>query len=196
MIFGYSINHAPMPYAVLEHLVPQLKLSGDPNRLIVMSFLAASVLSSIVLAQLDLTKRKGRILIGVFFAVLFIELWPATLPKNVAAKYPEYVNHLAKLPAGAVVDDAAINQSWQLYDQTITNKPIAFGYISRTPTSVANKDWVLTAAILRNQYASLCSQYGIRYFTTPASRPLNTTFPVVYRGKSGLIYDLKDSSKC
>jgi len=196
MVVGYSINHAPMPYAMLEKLFPQLKLSGVPNRMIVMTSLAAAVLSAIVLAHLNLRARKSQVLGAVFFVVLLIEMWPGMLPANVAGAYPKYVDALAKLPYGVVMDDGAKSDSFRLYDQTITNKPIAFGYISRTPTSVYNADWQLTAAILRGQYPRLCAEFKIRYFTTPASRPLDTTYPVVYRDANTLIYDLKNSPNC
>lgn len=196
MVIGDSINHAPLPYALLEKLLPQLKLSGDPDRFIVITFLAASVLISIVLSKLDLTKRKHQLAMAAFFVVLALELWPNVLPFNVASAYPAYVNDLAKLPTSGVVDNGALSQSWQLYDQTIDHQPEVLGYISRTPTSVAVKDAYLTDDILAGKYAELCSVYKVRYFTTPAFRPLKTSFPIIYNDHTTLIYDLKDSPNC
>jgi hypothetical protein len=196
MILGYSINHAPMPYALLEILLPTLKLSGDPDRFIAMSFLAASVIVAMVLARLDLSQRKGQLLIGLFFVVLAFELWPNILPTNVASAYPAYVNALKKLPAGAVLDNGALSYTWQVYDQTITDKPIALGYISRTPTSVMNEDAQLVATVNPAGYPKLCSEWKIRYVTTPASRPLKTNFPIIYNDHQTLIYDFKDSPNC
>ena len=196
MVVGYSINHAPLPYAVIEKLLPQLKLSGDPDRFIVMTTLAIGVISSMVLARLDLKQRKGQLLTGLFFAVLALELWPGVFAINVANAYPNYVNALKQLPPGAVLDNGALSQSWQLRDQTIDQKPMALGYISRTPTSVFNKDQQFVATVVPAGYPKLCSAYGIRYVTVPASRPLQTTFPIVYRDSSDLIYDIKDSPNC
>ena len=196
MVLGYSINHAPLPYALVTKIFPDLNLSGDPDRFIVMGFLAAAVISSMVLAKLNLSRRKGKALMVLFFVVLCFEVWPGTYPVNVASAYPNYVNVLKKLPSGAVVDNAAISASWALYDQAIDQKPEVFGYISRIPTSVYNQDSQLTAVILRNQLPLLCRQYKIRYFTTPTSRPLVTNFPIIYRGSQNLIYDLKDSPNC
>jgi hypothetical protein len=196
MVFGYSINHAVLPYALLEKIFPQLSLSGDPDRFIVMAFLAAAVISSMVLSKLNLKYRKGKLLTLLFFVVLVVEVWPGTYGVTIANDYPNYVNVLKRLPPGGVVDNGAVSAAWALYDQTIDGKPEAFGYISREPTSVYNKDNQLTITILRNQFSLLCSQYHIRYYTTPSFRPIVTNFPIIYRGSSTLIYDLKDSNNC
>jgi hypothetical protein len=195
LIFGHSINHAVLPYALLAHIFPQLNLSGDPDRFIVMAFLAAAVLSAMVLSKLNLAKRKHLGLLLIFFIVLCVEVWPGQYSID-PVKAPNYVYALKKLPAGAVIDNGATGAAWSLYYQTIDQKPIAFGYISRTPTSVYNEDWQLTAVILRNQLPKLCAQYKIRYFTTPAFRPLQTNFPIIYNDGQTLIYDLKDSPNC
>lgn len=196
MVFGYSINHAPMPYALLEKLIPQLKLSGDPDRMIVMTTLAAAVIVSIVLSQLDLKKRKDQLLTLLFFIVLSFELWPNILPVNLAYAYPKYVTALTRLPAGAVIDNGAVSGSWQLYDQTIYQKPEVLGYISRTPTSVDAQDQKLISLISPGHYEQLCSVYKIRYLTTPAFRPVPTSLPIIYNDHQTLIYDLKNSTNC
>jgi hypothetical protein len=196
MAIGHSINRAPLPYALLEKIIPPLKLSGDPDRFIVMAFLAASVLAAMVLAKLDLKKRRGQILTGLFFVVMAFEFWPAILPLNVASAYPKYVTALKSLPAGAVLDNGAVSASWQLYDQTITDRPMALGYISRVPTSVNNEDNELIGDVSPAGYAKLCTQFHIRYVTTPASRPLVATALIVYHDSSTLIYDLSSLGHC
>jgi hypothetical protein len=195
MVRGYSINHAPLPYALLERIIPELKLSGDPDRIIVITTLAVAVLSAIVLSNLNLKKRWHQLALVAFVVVFSFEVWPATMPVNIPT-VPAYVHALAKLPRAGVVDNGAVSASWQLYDQTVDDQPMVLGYISRTPTSVENEDNILTITILRNQLSVLCSQYGVRWFTTPTSRPLTTNFPIVYRGDGTLIYDLKDSPHC
>lgn len=198
MIAGISINHAPMPYAILERIVPPLKLSGVPVRMMVMVIFAAAIISAMVLAKLNLKQRKGQIVMAIFAIVLIFELWPNTMPINPVA-YPKYVDALHSLPAtGGVLDDAALSESDQLYHQTITEKPIVLGYISRTPTSVTKKDNELLAVLGKpDGYSKLCSLYKVRYYTTPASRPLkDATFPVLYNDGKAIIYDLKNSPNC
>jgi hypothetical protein len=195
-IFGYSINHAPLPYALLEKLIPTLKLSGDPDRLIVMTFLAAAVLSSLVLSKLNLSKRKGKMLLAIFAVVLFLELWPGPYAANPAVE-PAYAFALEKLPGkSGVLDNAAVSQSAQLYHQIAFLKPMILGYISRTPLSVQTKDNVLITSISATNYGSLCSVYHVRWLTEPESRVVNIKYPIVYQDSTAKIYDLKNSNNC
>lgn len=194
-VFNYSINHAPLPYALLEKLIPTLKLSGDPDRIIVMSFLAAAVLASLVLSKLNLSKRKGKAILAIFSIVLFLELWPGPYAANPAVE-PAYVLALEKLPYGGVMDNAAISQSGQLYHQIGFLKPMVLGYISRTPTSVMNKDNQLLISITKTNYGSLCSVYHTRYLTEPESRQMNFKYPIIYQDSYAKIYDLKTSNSC
>lgn len=199
IVRGHSFSTVPMPYALLEKIVPGLKLSGVPVRMMLMTILATAVVSSMVLAKLDLRKRRGRFIIAAFFVVLFLELWPNKLPNNLASAYPKYLNVLKELPStGGVMDDGAIAESWQLYGQTIHEKPIALGYISRTPTSVAEKDKIFLDIVSKREFSKFCSIYKIRYYTTPASRPLqaDAVFPAIYDDGATLIYDLKNSPNC
>lgn len=198
MVFGYSINHAPMPYALLEKIIPQLKLSGVPVRMMVMTIFASSIISAMVLAKLNLKERRGQILMAVFSLVLFFELFPGSLPNN-PATHAKYVDVLYSMPAtGGVLDNAAISEPAQLYNQTITGKPIILGYISRTPGSVITKDNQLLASLgTSSGYENLCKDYKVRYYTTPAYRPLvGVNFPIVYGDATALIYDLKNSPNC
>jgi hypothetical protein len=95
-----------------------------------------------------------------------------------------------------VFDGAAPDQNRRLYYQTIHEHPMALGYVSRLPTSVATRDAVLLRDVTQQRFDQLCARYGIRYYATPASRPLRTTFPVVYAGSDARIYDLKNSPRC
>lgn len=193
-VFGYSINHIPLPYVLLEDAVPGLKLSGVPIRMMCMVIFAAAIIAAMVLAKLSLRTRAHQLMLATFCLVLFVELWPAPLPLNVAADYPKYVDVLKTLPPGGVLDNAAVSSSWQLYDQTISNKPMALGYISRTPASVAAQDAALVATVAPGKYAQLCSVYKIRYLTTPVSRPLaGENFRVVYKDSQSIIYDLSST---
>jgi hypothetical protein len=128
--------------------------------------------------------------------VLFIDLFPSKL-YIVVDSQPPYVNKLKDLPNGVVLDSGAKSAPYALYNQTIHNKPMALGYISRTPKSSEDKNWLIIAATLEDRFNELCSIYKIRYYTTTVTKPIyNTDYPVIYRDNEVLIYDLKDSPNC
>jgi hypothetical protein len=85
----------------------------------------------------------------------------------------------------------------QLYNQTLHEKPIAFGYVTRLPTSAGHKDFLINAALIEKRYDDLCRVYKIRYMTVPVAQPLSSiNFPVIYKDNFALIYDLKNSPNC
>jgi len=192
--FGHTFGF-PMPYAALARVIPPLKLGGTPYRLIVIVTLAGAVLTSFVLASIPTDRRWGRALFGLFCVVLIIDVWPSRLPTTPAAP-PGYVVALASLPPGAVYDAAAPSESWPLYYQTIHHKPIALGYISRTPSSVERADQRIATDVAARRFQLLCTRDKIRYYTTLATKPIPPGFPVVYRDKQALIYDLETSRAC
>jgi hypothetical protein len=192
---GHTLEIVPMPYVLLEKIVPGLKLSGVPVRMMLMTTLSLAVVASLVFAKLDLKAVKGRILLAVFVAIYALEVWPAALPLTPAA-LPKYVDVLQKLPAGVVLDNAAPSSSVQLLDQTKDEKPMILGYISRTPQSLEDQEGPMVAAIMTGHYDSLCANYKLRYVSTPASSPLKTTFPIIYHDKQAIIYDFKNSPGC
>jgi hypothetical protein len=53
--------------------------------------------------------------------------------------------------------------------QTVHQKPLAFGYVSRVPQSVVAKDDALGAVIAEEDYAQLWSKYQLRYIVTEDS---------------------------
>lgn len=195
-VFGYSINHAPMPYVILEKVVPGLKLSGVPVRMMVMVTLAAAIISAMVLARIDIRKTKDKILMAAFLGVMLIEFWPAPLP-YIPVTQPHYVAVLRSLPnTGSVLDDAALSESHQLYHQVESGKPIILGYISRTPQSLITREKPLLETLGRGEYDKLCSEFKLRYFTVPAKRYVTIHFPAVYSDGEAVIYDLKNSPNC
>ena len=160
----------------------------------VMTTLAAAVLAALVLSRLDMTRRRDRLVLGLVCAGLVLELWPGP-PPTAPVTRPAYVAALKRLPPGGVIDNAAvtrgaIDKSLQLYDEVLDGHPIAFGYISRTPATVAAEDAELQAVIAAHQYDVLCSRYRFRYFTTPANRPLPGSLRVLYDDGQAMIYGL------
>jgi hypothetical protein len=192
---GHTLEALPMPYVLMEKIIPGFKLSGMPVRMLFVTILCLAIIASMVLAKLDFAQWKGRLLVGAFILVYAIEVWPSSLPLT-SASYPKYVYAIHDLPAGEVLDNAAKSQPEQLLNQTEHEKIMPLGYISRTPKKLESEDLYIIAAYTRGQYANLCKDFKIRYMTMPASEPLHTTFPIIYHDKRAIIYDLKDSPSC
>lgn len=162
---GKIVYESLTPYTLLEKILPFLKLSGVPVRMVVMVTLAASVLSAMAVTLIPRSPR-GRMFAFVVVALLFIETLPASLPAA-PTDVPPYVTALAELPDdGGVLDQAAQTKYLQLYYQTVHQKPMAFGYIARTPSSVAEKGSLLRRAVNRQEYSALWDTYRIRYIAT------------------------------
>jgi len=162
---GKTVYESLMPYTLLEKLLPFLKLSGVPVRMVVIVALSASVLGAMAVTHLQSSPR-GKIFVFLVFALLFVEYLPQSLPATPTGS-PRYVAALADLPNdGGVLDRAAPTKYLQLYYQTEHHKPIAFGYVARTPSSVVEKEAGLRQAINRENYVALWDTYRIRYIVT------------------------------
>lgn len=196
LIYGNTIEHVPLPYTIMEHVVPGMKLSGVPVRMMVMVTFGSAIIAAMVLAKITLKQRQGQLLLAVFSLVLLFEMWPSTLPFTPSAQ-PKYVLALKSLPStGAVLDNAAKSEPQQLLNQTGHEQKMILGYISRIPQSTIDKETPLVVLIGQGKYDQLCSKFGMRYITTPAKRPLHTTLPAVYQDKQAIIYDLKNGPGC
>jgi hypothetical protein len=165
-INGNAIYNGPMPYELLETVLPFLKLSGVPVRMVVMVTLAASVLSAMALRELLANAPKNKFIVFALLALLVFELLPAPLP-TASTEIPAYATALADLPNdGGVLDLAAPDRYVQLYYQTVYQKPLVFGYTSRVPSSIEEKETGIRRAINRGDYTRLWDEYHIRYIVT------------------------------
>jgi hypothetical protein len=182
-----------MPYTLLTGLLPFMGLSGVPVRMTGMVMLAASMLSAIALREMFIRFPGRRILTIVLLGALLFEIWPASIVTT-PGRVPDYIDLLAELPD----DGGLLNQIWtsvsmQMYYQTVHEKPITYGYISRISASVAQKDEQLSAAIDANDFAQLWSTYHIRYvlsnvsLSASASQPY-MTFELLYDKKGVKLY--------
>lgn len=191
-VFGHTLHSVPLPYTLLETLLPTLKISGMPVRWILIALIAAIVIATYMLSKMDLRKTPSRILLGLFLVVTAIDLYPVNLPLT-KIPTPHYVEVLKSLPYGAVLDDAAPSEPQQLRNQTIHEKPMPFGYVTRLPQSVNQKDFPIFASIVQGKYNVVCSQYHIRYITEPAKRavPALPDSAIIYRDGAAKIYDLR-----
>lgn len=164
-INGNIVYEGVMPYTLLETVLPFLKLSGVPARMVVMITLFAAVLGAMAITVL-LKASRGKVFAALIVALLIFESLPTSLPAT-PTSMPEYITALENLPNdGGVLDQAAPTKYIQLYYQTGHRKPVAFGYIARTPSSVAEKEAGLRRAINKEDYAALWNTYHIRYIVT------------------------------
>ena len=163
---GKVMYDSLMPYTLMEKILPFLKLSGVPIRMVVMVILSASILSAMAVKTLIENLPRQAILLSFAIILLAIEYAPASLPST-SPDAPEYVSALAELPDdGGVLDLAAPTKYLQLYYQTQHRKPMVFGYVARTPSSVAEKNKGINRAINRGEYVKLWNEYQVRYIVT------------------------------
>jgi len=147
------------------------------------------------LSRLRLDLVRGRVLFALFLVVSAVTMYPVSLPITTpnAANVP-FLKAVKALPPGTIYD-RVVSTYAQLYDQTVDERPMVFGYVSRTPTSLDAQNAALSKAIDDHDYGRLCS-LGLRYIAMPTRDPLTTSFPVVYKDTVAIVYDFKDSDKC
>lgn len=159
---GNIIFTGIMPYTLLQTLFPPLKLSGCPVRMMVMVMLSASVICAMGFEMLFQNQRTRWILAGIML-ILFFEYLPQPIPSS-NISIPQYVHILKNLPGNeGVIDLAATSPTLSLYYQTVHNKPMAFGYISRTPTSVAREDKKIMELLREENFSTLYHNYHFGY---------------------------------
>jgi hypothetical protein len=190
-IGGHEIRFALTPYTVVAKLIPGMSLGGMPVRMVVMAILAASVLAAIGFAEL-LRRKRSSVVIAILLVVLFVEYLPGPLPAR-ENPLPDFVRELKKLPDGAIYD-AHSSKFHALYYQTVHQRPMAFGYISRPPTSVDAQSSELRRVFEMGDYEKLYREYGFRYLILPARmNPLATLGSPVYQDNDAQIYDLSNA---
>jgi hypothetical protein len=163
---GKIIWDKAMPYTLLINVLPFMKLSGLPVRMMIMVIFGASLLCAIGFGELFKQFSHKKIFIIILLGVLVFETLPRPLPAT-KIEVPDYITALAGLPNdGGVVDLVTNDLTLPLYYQTIHGKPIAFGYVSRLPSSVSVKEVALTKTITDQDYGKLWDTYHIRYIIT------------------------------
>jgi len=191
-IWGWEIPFIRLPYVLFEMVFPPLKVSGVPVRMIVMVTLSAAVISAMGFEVLFRESAGKRLLAGLLLIILFIEYLPRPMPVSKIA-IPPYVNFLKDLPDSKGIVDTIAKPRLALYYQTIHEKPMAFGYVSRIPTSVNKKDEELQQVIRDKQYILLYRDYNIRYLVTDADTDIAAEYPsirMLYHDTKVRLYDL------
>ena len=161
--------------------------------MVVMVTLSASVLGAMAIVLL-LKAPRGKVFAALIVVLVVFESLPTSLPATPTAM-PEYVTALADLPNdGGVLDEAAPTKYHQLYYQAAYWKPLVFGYVARTPSSVVEKETDLRRAINRENYVGLWDMYHIRYIVTTDAIEYDNPFVsvnLVYQDSDVNIYRLE-----
>lgn len=179
-IWGEQKDWLSMPYAWLQALFPPLRTSGVPVRMIIITVLAASVISAEGFKLLFRGSCRNRVFAAVLLGLALLDHLPRPIATS-APSIPPYVSVLRELPGKEGVLDTVSSPTLALYYQTVHEKPLAFGYVSRVPTSVNAKDRELAKAIKANDFLSLWRVYDIKYLITSHE-------PVGLRNSHGLIW--------
>jgi hypothetical protein len=130
--------------------------------------------------------------------MLLIEYLPKPIPAS-KIPIPPYVNFLKDLPDNKGIVDTIVSRGFKSYYQTIHEKPMAFGDVSRITKSVAIKDQKLKQLIRDKQYISLYRDYDIRYLVTDADTDMPPNLPsirMIYHDSKVKLYDLAGENKC
>lgn len=190
-IAGIKIDtFIPMPYKILEIVLPVFKLSGVPIRMMVMVFLCIAIIFSIGISHLIKTGGTKRFLGLVLLILLFFEYLPSPLPQT-TLPIPKFAKVLEKLPTeGAVLDLYSLHAT-ELYLQTLHRKPIVFGYVSRLPRSVYERDIALLQLIINKQYTKIYKDHKVRYILANKQLYPPCNLKPVYFDELVNIYDIK-----
>jgi hypothetical protein len=166
---GIVLTPEILPYHWLELLLPPLRLSGVPVRMMVMVTLVASLLAAVGWARAvgsAAAASRHRIWLGVgLAALLVVELWPSPGPLTPVTS-PEWAIALrGRAVVGGVLVDPALGYAPGLYEQTIFEKPMAGGNVARTPRSVEAATGAVFSAFTQEKYRVL-RQFGFHYLVT------------------------------
>lgn len=176
-INGAPIVGLPLPYALLEMLLPPVRSMGVPARMVVISILALAVINAYGFRALLRAGWRQRILAVVLFGLIVFESLPATIP-TISPAIPAYVTALRDLPFGAVLDTVGlatapgIPPGQVMYYQTVHQKPIAFGYLSREPAQITQQNARILGLLALQDFSGLCNEFGIRYLVVNDQKPL------------------------
>lgn len=193
-IFWKPLTWIPMPYSLLEVVLPPVRLSGVPVRMVVMVVLCASIIAA---AGFDLLlkshRRWKRFTIPLLMVVLFIDCWPSGLPYS----RPYIDGYVAKLAGldhpSPVIIKPFLPPTIALYHQTIHEQPMAFGYTSRTTDFLVSQEEELRLLLKERRIGEIRDGYGFRYLIAGKAYdiPADGEIAWFYRNEHAVrLYDL------
>jgi hypothetical protein len=164
-VAGRQVTGEWLPYAWITRAVPAFALSGMPVRMIVITQLAVAILAAWALPSLWKTAR-GRGLACVLLGLAIFEYLPTPIPTT-RLETPAYVAFLASVREPAAVLDGYSSFSHALLWQTRHGKKLGFGYVSRVPASVAERDALVSQAAWDGDWVAVRDRYGFTHVVVP-----------------------------
>jgi hypothetical protein len=164
-VWGQTVTREWLPYVWLTTAVPPLQMTGMPVRMIVMTQLALAVLAAWGLAALS-SRPRGRVAAALLLAVAVFEYVPRPIP-TAQWPTPAYVTFVAGLPEPVALLDGYSNFAHALLWQTRHQKRMGFGYVSRTPKSVSERDGLIAKAAWAGRWDEVCGRFGITHALAP-----------------------------
>lgn len=150
-----------------------------PVRMMAVVFLSSGIIFAFGIKKLVSRGVGSKVICLIFLTVLFFEYLPRQIPQT-KISVPSYIQALEVLPHGGVLDTTS-SPTEALYYQTVHTKPLALGYIARTPASVALSDLLLTDVYDSGNFNVLCKEYGIRYFIVRAEIKIEECEPNIMK---------------
>lgn len=186
---GEPLTGAWMPYRWLELLLPPVRMSGSPGRMILVASLALSLLAAAGISAVLRPATPGRVAAAALLAgAVLVNLWPRPLTLT-RPEVPEWVLVLRDRPgAGALLDLSGTAGAKPLFFQTVHGKPIAFGYISRISRSTVRANDRILDDVRLGRYDRIRDVHGFRYLVTPGREPPGPG--ILYDGPGARLYDL------
>ena len=196
---GVEIPFLKLPYQLLILALPPLRLSGLPVRMMIMPVLSAAIICAFggkILSGKAKKNRWLRLIIPGFLILLFIEYLPRNLPRTRVSP-PRYVNFLKDLPGKKGVIDKIARPAEALFYQTIHQKPLAFGYISRRTRDLKRNSKIIKKLIREENFSALQDEFYFQYLVVKADRNIDPAHPnleLIYRDEQAKIFELKPDS--
>jgi hypothetical protein len=191
-IWGITFPGVPMPYALLERVLPPVRLTGVPVRMASMVLLCVALLAARGLPGFRRHVLRSRAASALFLVVFALEIWPSPLPLT-RPDVPDYFEKLRELPPGAVhgpdVDGADV-----LYQQTLFRKPMTLGSISRQPLSLAGRKSELSGLVAEGRAEEMMRHFRVRYLIAlnPSDGAVPRGLKPVFVGGERTIYVLAE----
>jgi len=160
-VWGQPIGGAWLPFGLLARVLPLVDLSGLPVRLVLIVPLCLAVIGATAVGKLIAT-RSGQRVTMVGLAVLLFELLPAPIPSTQLAPSPVYRELIARKEPGALVD-VSTSVAEQMWLQTLHQRPMAFGYISRVPASLETRAAQIRTLAEQERWDDLYCYQGFRF---------------------------------
>ena len=167
-VWGEVYSSIVLPYAAFAAVFPPLKMGGVPVRMMIMVILCAAILAAFSFAWLLAKPDRKTVAVVALLGLMALEHFPAAMPA-IRMETPPWVRAIKALPKGLGVIDTKSSMTPSLYYQTIHEKPLAGGYVSRIPRNVLEKEIDIAKALRNGEFYTLRCRYNIGYWVTDAT---------------------------